>query len=763
MAQATILGFPRLGPNRELKTALESFWKGDLPEAQLLETGAALRALHRTMQKDAGIDLLPSGDFTFYDHMLDMTALFGVVPSRYGWTGSKVDLTTYFAMARGAQESGVDVPAAEMTKWFDTNYHYIVPEFEKGQKFKISSTKPVEAYKEALSEGVDTRPVLVGPITFLMLGKDKGGGHPLDYLDALLESYGEVLRQLAAAGATCVQLDEPLLVTDLDERTKEAYVAAYAKMRDAAALKIFVTTPFGRLDDNLQTILRLPIDTLHVDLVRGEGQLDEVLAALPSSMKLALGVVDGRNIWRNNLERSLQLLEAAAEKIGIERVLVAPSCSFLHVPYDLERESRLDPAIKGWLAFGKQKLDELACLAKGLEAGRGAIAEALALSAHAVENRKISSLIHETSVRERMVEQPLATAGRQAPLAVRREKQRAVLRLPLFPTTTIGSFPQTAEVRQRRAAFKKRTLAPREYDAFIKEEIKKCVAFQEGIGLDVLVHGEFERTDMVEFFGEKLSGFAFTEHGWVQSYGSRGVKPPIIYGDVLRSEAMTVDTATYAQSLTQKPMKGMLTGPVTILAWSFVRDDQPRSETVHQIALALQDEVLELEENGLRIIQIDEPAFREIMPLRRRDRKAYFNWAVQAFRLTCTGVKEETQIHTHMCYSDFNEIIGPIRDLDSDVISIETSRSAMELLDAFVTFKYPGDIGPGVYDIHSPRVPAEDEMVSLIEKACQRLEPAQVWINPDCGLKTRDWPETKLSLSHMVMAAKTLRARFGQA
>ncbi len=763
MLQSTILGFPRLGPDRELKTALEAFWKGELTEAQLLETGASLRALHRKMQKDAGIDLLPSGDFTFYDHMLDMAVAFGIVPSRYGWSGSKVDLATYFAMARGAQQSGVDVPAAEMTKWFDTNYHYIVPEFEAGQKFKLASGKFVDEYKEAKAEGVDTRPVLVGPITFLMLGKNRGGGHPLDHLDALLDVYAELLRQIAAAGATHVQLDEPLLVTDLDERVKAAYGPAYAKLREARGLKILVTTPFGRLDDNLQTALRLPIDSLHIDLVRGAGQLDEVLAALPSSMSLALGVVDGRNIWRNNLERSLQLLEAAAEKIGPERVRVASSCSLLHVPYDLEREAALDPALKGWLAFGKQKLEEIAHLARGLKEGRSAIAQALALSGQAVESRKTSPLIHEASVKERLVEQPLATAGRTAPLDERRRKQREILGLPFFPTTTIGSFPQTAAVRQKRAAFRKKILPPRDYDTFIKEEIKACVAFQESIGLDVLVHGEFERTDMVEFFGEKLRGFAFTEQGWVQSYGSRGVKPPIIYGDVLRPEAMTVDMATYAQSLTPKPMKGMLTGPVTILAWSFVRDDQPRSVTAHQIALALQDEVLELEENGLKIIQIDEPAFREIMPLRRRDRKAYFDWAVQAFRLSCTGVKEETQIHTHMCYSDFNEIIGPIRDLDADVISIETSRSAMELLDAFVTFKYTGDIGPGVYDIHSPRVPAEDEMVSLIEKACQRLDPSQIWINPDCGLKTRDWPETKLALSHMVMAARTLRARFGQA
>lgn len=763
MAFSTLLGFPRLGQRREWKTALEKFWKGELDDAALKQTAAALRMGHLDMQKIVGVDLIPSGDFSFYDHVLDVSAAFGLIPSRYGWSGGKVDFGTYFAMARGAQQSGVDVPAAEMTKWFDTNYHYIVPEFEEGQKFKLSSSKFADDYREAKAAGVETRPALVGPVSFLLLGKDRGGGQPLAQVNPCIEAYASLLLQLEEAGALWVQLDEPFLVTDLDDRVRAAYLEAYEKLRAASKIKIFVTTPFGSLEDNLETAVRLPIDALHVDLVRGAGQVDDILAALPESMILAAGIVDGRNIWCNNLERSLQTLEKIAGKIGKDRLWVAPSCSFLHVPYDLDMELGLDPVLKSWMAFARQKLDELVYLTKGLNEGRESIVQALAASAQATENRKSSLLIHEASVQERLLEQPLKTAGRVASYETRREKQKQALNLPLFPTTTIGSFPQTAAVRQKRAAFRKGSLSGQAYDAFIKEEIKTCLAFQEEIGLDVLVHGEFERNDMVEFFGEKLRGFAFTEHGWVQSYGSRGVKPPIIYGDVLRAAPMTIDVASYAQSLSSRPVKGMLTGPVTILQWSFVRDDQPRSATAHQIALALQDEVLGLEEKGLKIIQIDEPAFREGLPLRRHEQKAYFEWAVQAFRLASTGVLDETQIHTHMCYSDFNDIIGPIKDLDADVLSIETSRSQMELLDAFATYRYPNEIGPGVYDIHSPRVPAVDEMVQLIEKACEKLDSSRIWINPDCGLKTRDWPEVRLSLINMVMAARTLRARYGGA
>jgi len=762
MAYATILGFPRMGINRELKTATEAFWKDRIPASELQQVAADLRAAHHATQKVAGLDFYPSNDFSFYDQVLDMSALLGVVPSRYGWTGGEVDQTVYFAMARGLQQAGMDVPAAEMTKWFDTNYHYIVPEFEKGQKFKVSSRKPVEEYLEAKRQGYETRPVLIGPVSYLLLGKDYGGGHVLDHLDALLDAYIEILQQLETAGAQWVQLDEPYLVTDLEAPAREAYKTAYARLRAATGVKLFVTTPFGSLGDNVQVATGLPIDALHIDLVRGSGQLDQVLAALPDTMILAMGVVSGRNIWRNNLEQSLVVLEQAAQKIGKNRIWVTPSCSLLHVPYDLDLEKAVNPTIRNWMAFAKQKLDEVAALAKGLNEGRESIAEALSASVQASEHRRTSSMIHERSVAERLLEQPLAVAGRATPFAERRKLQQEKLGLPLFPTTTIGSFPQTAEVRKARADYRTRMISAESYDAFVKEKVEACIRFQESIGLDVLVHGEFERNDMVEFFGEKLRGFVFTQYGWVQSYGTRGVKPPIIYGDVLRADPMTVDLASYAQKLTAKPVKGMLTGPVTILQWSFVRDDQPRSVTAHQLALALQDEVLDLESAGLRVIQIDEPAFREGMPLRKADQQAYFDWAVQSFRLASTGVKDETQIHTHMCYSDFNNIIDPIKRLDADVISIETSRSQMELLDAFVDYKYPNEIGPGVYDIHSPRVPSEDEIVRLIEKACERLEPWQIWVNPDCGLKTRDWPETRLSLSRLVVATKALRAKFAK-
>jgi len=763
MARSTILGFPRLGLHRELKTATESYWKEQISLEALLQEGATLRSAHRTMQQAAGLDLLPSNDFSYYDQVLDMSALLGVIPPRYGWTGGEVDVATYFAMARGLQQKGMDVPAAEMTKWFDTNYHYIVPEFQQGQKFTLGTNKPVEEYLEAQKAGFETRPVLIGPVSYLLLGKDYGGGHVLDHLDALLEAYGEVLRKIQAAGAQWVQLDEPCLVTDLDDRTRAAYAHAYKKLRDFTSLKLFLTTPFGKLEDNLTTAATLPIDALHIDLVRGEGQLDEVMDLLPSYMTLALGLISGRNIWRNDLEQSLQTMEVAAARLGSERVWACSSCSLLHVPYDLDLEISLDPTIKNWMAFAVQKLGEIAALSKGLNEGRSAIAQELSASVQACGYRRTSSLIHEPSVSERMIETPLVMAGRETPFAERHKIQEAALGLPLFPTTTIGSFPQTADVRKARADRRKELISRESYDAFIQEKVADCITFQESIGLDVLVHGEFERNDMVEFFGEKLRGFAFTEHGWVQSYGSRGVKPPVIYGDVLRTEPMTVAMARYAQSLTDKPVKGMLTGPVTILQWSFVRDDQPRSVTAHQIALALQDEVLDLEAAGIRIIQIDEPAFREGLPLRKAAQKEYFNWAVQAFRLASTGVKDETQIHTHMCYSDFNNIIEPIKDLDADVISIETSRSQMELLNAFVTFKYPSGIGPGVYDIHSPRVPSEDEMVRLIEKACESLDPWQIWVNPDCGLKTREWPETRVSLSRLVVAAKALRAKQGSA
>jgi 5-methyltetrahydropteroyltriglutamate--homocysteine methyltransferase len=758
MALSTLLGYPRIGQNRELKVALESYWKGKTPEAELLKVAADLRAAHWRAQKDAGIDLLPANDFSLYDLTLDMSCHLGAVPARYKWTGGAIDLPTYFSMARGAQKDGIDVPAMEMSKWFDTNYHYIVPEFALGQEFTLATTKPVDEFKAAQAAGIAARPVLIGPITYLLLGK-RPGGRNLDLLDRLLPVYAESLKRLEEAGAEWVQLDEPALVLDLNADARAAYAKAYKHLRNATKLKLFVTSYFGALGDNAETALALPIDALHIDLVRGAAQLDDVLAKTLPHLILSLGVVDGRNIWRNDLEKSLGLLEKAAAKLGKDRIWVSASSSLLHTPYDLDLETKLDPELKGWLAFARQKLNEIAALTRGINEGREAIAVELANSRKAAESRKATPRIHNSAVTERLAKQPLSGAGRKSPFAARRKLQQARFHLPLYPTTTIGSFPQTAEVRKQRADAKNGRLSAADYDAFLKAQIKSVIALQEQIGLDVLVHGEFERNDMVEYFGEQLSGFAFTQNGWVQSYGSRCVKPPVIFGDVARPKPMTVDWSRYAQSLTHKPVKGMLTGPVTILQWSFVRDDQPRSVTTHQIALALQDEVLDLERAGIHIIQIDEPAFREGLPLRRAAWAEYLLWAARAFRLSFTGVQDDTQIHTHMCYSEFNDIFDSIKELDADVISIETSRSQMELLEAFAASKYPNEIGPGVYDIHSPRVPGESEMIGLLEKAGQRLEPWQIWVNPDCGLKTRDWPETKAALEKMVAAARALRER----
>ena len=757
MSLSTLLGFPRIGKNRELKSALEAYWKGKAGLGELQKTAADLRAAHWQLQRESGLDLLPSNDFSYYDQMLDMSALLGAVPARYGHKGGNVDPATYFAMARGAQRDGVDVAAAEMTKWFDTNYHYIVPEFTADQVFRVAATKVVDEFEEAKARGITTRPVLIGPLTYLLRGK--GVDDRLALLDRVLPVYADILKLLEQAGAEWAQLDEPMLVMDLDDETRAAYGRAYRQLRQASGLKLFVTTYFGGLGDNLETALQLPVDALHLDRVRGADPLDKVLAARPAQLILSLGVVDGRNIWRNDLSASLQVLEEAAGKIGKEHVWVAPSCSLLHAPYDLAAETALDDELKNWMAFAAQKLQEVAALNRGLNEGRAAIAEALAASDRAVAARKGARRIHDPAVKRRVEKQPLAQAGRKSAFLARQEKQRKEFGLPLYPTTTIGSFPQTAEVRKHRADVKNKRITPEAYDAFLKQEVKAAVALQEELGIDVLVHGEFERNDMVEYFGEQLAGFAFTKSGWVQSYGSRCVKPPVIYGDVSRPRAMTVDWSRYAQSLTKKPVKGMLTGPVTILQWSFVRDDQPRSVTAHQIGLALQDEVLDLEKAGIHIIQIDEPAFREGLPLRRADWAAYLAWAAQAFRLSYTGVADTTQIHTHMCYCEFNDIIDSIKDLDADVISIETSRSQMELLDAFTNYHYPNEIGPGVYDIHSPRVPDTAEMVRLLEKASKHLDAGQIWVNPDCGLKTRDWPETRAALGKMVTAARTMRGK----
>jgi 5-methyltetrahydropteroyltriglutamate--homocysteine methyltransferase len=755
MATATNLGFPRIGARRELKRALERFWANETIPDDLARVGAELRRRHWKLQRDADIVHVPSNDFSFYDHVLDTALMVGAIPTRFGGASLDVQASTVFALARGT----ADTPPMDMTKWFDTNYHYIVPEFEPGQTFRLASTKPVDEFNEAMALGVRTRPVLLGPVSFLLLGKPHAGQiDPLSLLDRLLPVYEDVLARLAAAGAEWVQLDEPVLALDLPEKAAPAFHRAYARLTsETPRLRLLIAAYFGDLQDNLELLLKLPVAAFHLDLVRGPGQLDRALDQLRDGAVLSLGVIDGRNIWRADLDRALGQLDRAARRIGSERIFVAPSCSLIHSPIDLDLETDLDAELKGWLAFARQKLNEVALLTRALNAGREAVAEALAESRQKLGGRRSSPRIHNPAVKARVVAIDEGLLRRANPHDVRIRAQEAKLALPLFPTTTIGSFPQTPEVRKARAALAKGTLAPTDYEAFIEKEIERTLRFQEEIGLDVLVHGESERKDMVEYFGEQLEGIGFTQHGWVQSYGSRCVKPPIIYGDVARPGPMTVRWSRYAQSVTKRPVKGMLTGPVTILRWSFVRDDQPQRDTAYQLALALRDEVIDLERAGIGIIQIDEPAFREGLPLRRAAWPEYLDWAVRAFRITSSGVKDETQIQTHMCYSEFNDVIESIAAMDADVILIEASRSDMELLDAFVRFRYPNRIGPGIYDIHSPRVPSVEEMTGRLRKALAVLHPEQLWVNPDCGLKTRDWPEVRASLTNLVAAARRIR------
>ena len=756
MSISHTLGFPPLGSARELKRATEGYWSGKVSRSGLLRTGADLRARHWRLQREAGIDLPPSNDFSFYDRMLDTCALVGAVPARYGWSGRDVDLDTYFAMARGVQQKGRDVTAMEMTKWFDTNYHYIVPEMVRGQAFRVSSSKPEEEFSEALALGIRTTPVLIGPLTFLLLAKSKGSGFDrLDLLDDLLPVYVEVLQKLGKAGAEWVQVDEPCLALDRTPAELERYRAAYGFLAErSGSAKILLATYFAGLDQNAATALALPTHGLHVDLVRAPGQLDALLERWSAGRVLSAGVVDGRNIWRADLEAALSLLERAAAKVGTDYLWVAPSCSLLHVPIDLELETALDPEIKPWLAFATQKLGEVTVLTRAVREGRSAVKEALAESQRAMASRRASPLTLNAVVRQRAATVQESDLRRTAPYADRRRRQ---LELPRYPTTTIGSFPQTPEVRAARRRLTDGQMTEAEYDRFIEDEIAKTLKLQEEIGLDVLVHGEFERNDMVEYFGEQLTGFAFTQHGWVQSYGTRYVKPPIIYGDVARPGPMTVRWSRFAQSKTRRPVKGMLTGPVTILQWSFVRDDQPRSDTARQLALAIREEVKDLEAAGIRIIQIDEPALREGMPLRRAEWPAYQDWAVNAFRLATSGVADATQIHTHMCYSEFNDVIQVIARMDADVISIENARSGSELVRAFEQYHYPNEIGPGVYDIHSPRIPAVEEIVTALRALGTVLDERQIWVNPDCGLKTRGWEETLPALRNMVAAARELR------
>ena len=767
MALAHNLGFPRIGADRELKKALEAYWKGDIDQPALQQVGRELRARHWQVQRDAGIELLPVGDFAWYDQVLAHSLAFGAIPQRFSTargSDGRPTLDTLFAMARGASTCcgsahGEAQHAQELTKWFDTNYHYLVPEFTADQRFLLSWEQLFEEVDEALALGHKVKPVLIGPLTYLWLGKAKGEAFDkLDLLERLLPVYGEILSRLSRQGVEWVQIDEPILGLDLPQAWKSAFERAYHILQ-YSPLKKLLACYFSGLEDNLGLAAGLPVDGLHVDLVRAPEQLPAVLDRLPAYKVLSLGVVNGRNVWRCDLEQAQALLEQARQRFGAN-LWVAGSCSLLHSPVDLAREDKLDPELKGWLAFAVQKCEEISLLAKALNTPQDhQVQSALAASRTAQHSRRNSTRIHKPEVQARVAAIAAADTQRQSPFAQRIERQRARLQLPAFPTTTIGSFPQTPAIRLARQAFRQGKLSANDYTDAMHSEIRHAVQVQERLGLDVLVHGEAERNDMVEYFAEQLDGYLFTRFGWVQSYGSRCVKPAIVYGDLSRPKAMTVDWIRYAQGLTSKVMKGMLTGPVTMLMWSFAREDLPRKVQAQQLALAIRDEVVDLERAGIKIVQIDEAAFREGLPLRRGQWQEYLDWAVEAFRLCASAVADETQIHTHMCYSEFNDVIAAIAAMDADVITIETSRSDMELLQAFEAFEYPNDIGPGVYDIHSPRVPGTDEMVKLMSKAVQRVPAERLWVNPDCGLKTRGWPETEAALVNMVAAARQLRSQ----
>ncbi|MGI4854443.1 MAG: 5-methyltetrahydropteroyltriglutamate--homocysteine S-methyltransferase [Janthinobacterium lividum] len=740
------LGFPRMGRQRELKFALEGFWAGKRDEAELQAMAKLLRANHWQLQQDAGITYIPSNDFSLYDQVLDTLVLLGATPERFG-TGP-VTLERYFAMARNSQEQ----TAMEMTKWFDTSYHYLVPEWSASLPFAVDTQKMLSEVREARALGFETRPVLIGPLTLLLLGKGVEGFDPFTLFDKFVSAYKTVLAALAEEQVKWVQIDEPILATDLSVAATDFFRRVYAEL-GKTPVKVMLTTYFDRIGDNLPLAAEAETAGLHIDVVRAPNQLSSVLAVLAQHQLLSLGCVDGRNIWLTNFSIARSLLSEAVSKLGAERVVVAASCSLLHVPHDLRDETKIDPDVKSWLRFAEEKLSEVNALATSDSA-------AFESNAAALRTREAAESSTNKLVRRQLDGLKESDFCRNAPYRERTVVQRALLGLPLFPTTTIGSFPQTAEVRKRRAAYKHGHEAKDSYEAFLREATASCIQQQEAIGLDVLVHGEFERNDMVEYFAAFLRGFAFTEYGWVQSYGSRCVKPPIVFGDVSRPEPMTVAWTNYARSLTSRPMKGMLTGPITILQWSFVRNDIPRQQTAWQIALALRDEVQDLEAAGIRIIQVDEPALREGLPLRSRDREKYLDWAVRAFKLATSGVADGTQIHTHMCYCEFEDVLPSIAALDADVISIESARSRMELLDAFSTHGYPNEIGPGLFDIHSPRVPSSEEMQELLGLATRVLKPEQLWVNPDCGLKTRGWPETIHALQNMCQAAAAARTRF---
>ena len=754
MALAHTLGVPRIGPRRELKFALEKFWRGDIDEAALRAVASGIRQANWQRQHAAGLDFVTVGDFAFYDQMLNHVALLGCAPARFGF-GETIGLPEYFQLARGNDACH----AMEMTKWFDTNYHYLVPELKPDTAFSLAADWLFDEVAEAQTAGFKVKPVLIGPLTFLHLAKEKTAGfNRLDLLDRLLPVYAQILARLKAQGVEWVQIDEPVLALDLSAEWRVAFERAYHSL-NGAGVKLLLASYFGPLRENLLVALKLPVAGVHVDCVRGGNELSQAIDWLPATKILSAGVIDGRNIWKPDLAAVLDRFEGLHQRLG-DRLWLAPSCSLLHVPVSLANEPRLDGELKSWLAFADEKIAALSTLKTAFNSGRQAVAAELAGNAQALVSRRQSKRVHDATVSARLAALTATHDARNGTFAVRQTAQRARFNLPAFPTTTIGSFPQTADIRNARARFKQGELSEADYTASMQREIAHAVEKQEALGIDVLVHGEAERNDMVEYFGEQLAGFAFSQNGWVQSYGSRCVKPPIIYGDVSRPQAMTVGWTAYAQSLTGKPMKGMLTGPVTILQWSFVRDDQPRATTALQIALAIRDEVVDLEAAGIGIIQIDEPAYREGLPLRKADWPAYLDWASRAFRISASGVADATQIHTHMCYSEFNDILPAIAAMDADVITIETSRSDMELLRGFGDFNYPNEIGPGVYDIHSPRVPSADDMTRLLEKAAQVIPPHNLWVNPDCGLKTRGWDETEAALENMVAAARVLREAY---
>ncbi len=750
MIKIASIGYPRIGPKRELKVALENFWKSDISEAELQTVAKDLRSKNWQTQKENGVDLISSNDFSFYDQVLDTICLLGAIPKRYKWDGKEVSLKTYFAMARGSQTSELDVPALEMTKWFDTNYHYLVPELSKDQAFKLSTNKPFEEFKEAKKFGFNTKPIILGPLSFLLLAKGLDGFKTINLLDKILPVYKEIIKKLSELGAEWIQIDEPILVKDLDSQVVSQIKNTLNELKKSSgSSKILVATYFEDLNDEVKNeIFESDIDAVHLDLVRGNRNKSYVKN---SKKQLSLGLIDGRNVWKADLKEKIEFIKNNTSG----DIIIASSCPLLHTPYDLDLEQKVPQEIKRWLSFSKQKLQELNIIKNFIN--NNTHQTELKKNTDDVQDRKTSKLIHDNAVKDRIKIINKSITDRKSSYTLRAKVQKDIFSLPKYPTTTIGSFPQTSDVRQARAKFKRGEIDEKSYDKFLEEKTIDAIRKQEKIGLDVIVHGEFERNDMVEYFGEQLKGFTFTSSGFVQSYGSRCVKPPIIYGNVSRPKPMTVRWSKFAQDQTKQIVKGMLTGPITILQWSFVRDDQPRKNTAQEIAFAIRDEVQDLEKNGIRMIQIDEPALREGLPLKKKDWKEYLEWSVDCFKISSGVVKDETQIHTHMCYAEFEDIINSIAALDADVISIETSRSRMELLTTFEKFKYPNEVGPGVYDIHSPRVPTKDEMKELIIKASKLIDSKRVWVNPDCGLKTRGWPETTAALEKMVEAAKELR------